>query len=88
MHLLCLVSDILSKASLHCVMQQILLMINFHIHIHCIPVPQIVNWVVLFNSLLTARPSTDSIELLPFSSFFKGFVNELESEKITLCLDV
>ena len=31
---------------------------------------------------LTARPSTDSIELLPFSSFFEGFVEELKSEKV------
>lgn len=30
---------------------------------------------------LTARPSTDSIEVLPFSSFFEGFVEEVESEK-------
>ena len=33
------------------------------------------------NLPLTARPSTDSIELLPFSSFFEGFVEELKSEK-------
>ena len=29
--------------------------------------------------LLTARPSTDSMELEPFSSFFEGFVEELDS---------
>ena len=31
---------------------------------------------------LTARPSTDSIEQLPFSSFFEGFIEELESENV------
>ena len=29
--------------------------------------------------ILTPRPSTDSIELLPFSSLFEGFADELES---------
>ena len=33
------------------------------------------------NLSLTARPSTDSIEVLPFSSFFEGFVEDVESEK-------
>ena len=34
---------------------------------------------VQYRLLLTPRPSTDSIELLPFSSLFEGFADELES---------
>lgn len=37
---------------------------------------------VQYRLLLTARPSTDSIELLPFSSLFEGFADELESNII------